>query len=291
MGDSFAQKSTTNQNSPVHVRVGDQHDVNTRSQNDGRVHEMQKDQKTKGHDDHGKQDVLQVLRGKLDRGEHLQDSEQLLFQALAKELANKAHTGAQEQPHPSEEQPHPSIEQPQQQSHQFQKEPQQQPQWFEKAKAADNSLLSQETQNLIKRMGGNIPAPPFMNDDFNQQEQQHNGATTAHNGATTAKPQDAGDDQNTFEQDQRDEERRLYEMFQGDTHHVKGDRYEGDGKLFDKEDVEYGDKNEDDYDEKDGQDDGGNADKNNYNEKDEDYMYGDQKNQVKPAEQGANALI
>jgi len=298
MGDSFAQRSTATKRNPVNPGIVDQHDdVNTRSQSQGHSHEVQKDQRTQEQD---KQDVLQLLRGKLDRGEHLQGSEQLLFQALVKESANKVQTGTQKQLHQSEEQSRLSEEQPriseeqphlqQQQPHllpQQQQEPQK-PQWFENAREADTSLLSKETRDLINKIGGNIPAPPFINDDFNQQVQQHNGATAA-------KPpgnQDTGDDQKSFEQDQREEERRLYEMFQGDTHHVKGDINEGDSKLFDKEDEEYGDKNEDDYEEKDGQDHGGNADNDNYNEKDNDYMYGDQKHQVKPAVQvDNNALI
>jgi len=277
MGDSFAERSPKN---PVNARVVDQPDVNTRSKSYERSHEAQKDQGMQGHDDYAKRDVLQVLRGKLDRGEHLQDSEQLLFQALAKDAANKVHTGTQEQSHPSEEQPRLSEEQPHLLSQP--KKEIQKPQWFENAPKADTALLSKETQELLNKIGGNIPAPPFVND------QQHNNAA----GAKPPGIQDAGDDQKSFEQDQRDEERRLYEMFQGDTRHVKGDTNEGDGKLFDKEHEEYGDKNEDDYEEKDGQDDGGNADNDNYNEKDEDYMYGDQKHQVKPAEQvDNNALI
>ena len=279
MGDSFAERSPTKD---INAKIVDQHDVNARSKSYERSHEVHKDQGTQGHDDYTKQDVLQLLRGKLDRGEHLQDSEQLLLQALAKNAANKVHTDTQEQSHPSEEQPRLS-EQPRllSQQKQFPKEIQK-PQWFENAPKTDTALLSKDTQELLNKIGGNIPAPPFIND------WQRNDAA----GNKPLGKQDAGDDQKSFEQDQRDEERRLYEMFQGDTHHVKGDTNEGDGKLLDKEHEEYGDKNEDDYEEeKDGQDDGGNADNDNYNEKDEDYMYGDQKHQVKPAEQVDNALI
>ena len=299
MGDSFAERSKTKQDHPVNTRGGNQHGGYTQSRS--HFQETQKDyHKTQGHDDDAKQDVLQALRGKLDRGEHLQDSEELLFQALAK-TNKKTHIGAQqEQPHPLEKQPRPSDEQqnllqnqshlsdeqqhplqnqphpPQQPSHNFQKEQQQQPQWFEKV---DSHLLNKDTQDLIRRMGGNIPAPPFMKeDDFNQQGQQQNGAAAANPPGN----QDVGNDQNNFEKDQRDEERRLFEMFQGDTHHVKGNANEGDNMDDDKENDE---KHEYNNEKEEGND------EDTYNEKDDDYVYGDQKNQVKPAEQEDNALI
>ena len=223
-----------------------------------------------------KQDVLNSLQKKLAHGEHLQDSEQLLYQALAKETGKV--TDLQQ---PNQKQTNLNV-----------------PGWFNKLPAEHKQMMSKETQDLLVKPGNNIPAPPFMDeyhDDQEQQKQQQQHLQQRHQELQKdllAKlnlddklhledKHTAGDDQKTFEQDQRDEERRLFEMFQGDNNHGKDEDLKDDGEerlLQNNELYNDGKEDEDDEDE-------------DYKEKDDNYVYGGQDHKVNPDIQNNGALI
>jgi len=207
-----------------------------------------------------KQSVLQALQDKMAQGDHLKNSEQLLYQALAKKTGQVTDL---HQPKLKEDESDVS-------------------EWFNKLPADQKPLVKKETQDFQHKIGNNIPAPPFLNE--NKAHQQHGDVA---NSKPNVDDKDSNNDQKTFEQDQRDEERRLFEMFQGDNNHVKDDykgedlRGDGNGKLV-HDNEEY----DDDKDNGDGKDD----DDDDYNEKNDDYVYGNQDHKVNPEQQN-DALI
>ena len=229
-----------------------------------------------------KQDVLNSLQKKLAHGEQLQDSEQLLYQALAKETGKVSDLQ-----HPDQKQADPNT-----------------PAWFNKLPAEHKQLMSKETQDMLVKPGNNIPAPPFMDEyKYNQrqqkqqqehlkqqqQQQQHlqNDLLSKLNLDDKLHLEDkhaATDDQKTFEQDQRDEEKRLFEMFQGDNNHDFKDedlKDDGDERLLQNKQL-YNDGKEDEDDEDEDED---------YKEKDDNYVYGAQDRKINPDIQNNGALI
>ena len=227
-----------------------------------------------------KQDVLNSLQKKLAHGEHLQDSEQLLYQALAKETGGVT-----------------DLQQPNQKQANLDT-----PAWLDKLPVEHKQLLSKETQDLLVKPGNNIPAPPFINEykenqqqqkqqqqHLQQQQQLHNDLLSKLHLDDKLHLEDkhaAADDQKTFEQDQRDEERRLFEMFQGDNNHEKNEfkdedlKNDGDERLMQNNELYNDGKDEDEDDEDD-----------DYKEKDDNYVYGGQDHQVNPDIQNNGALI
>ena len=249
-----------------------------------------------------KKDVLHTLQKKLANEEHLQNNERLLYQALTKEASESPQLQHQKQTQDGQNNPEvlsklpdmrqlPKLTQDHQNNPEvfnklpdLQQQPRQAldhkdtPEWFNNLPAEHRQSVSKETQDLLHKQGHNIPAPPFLSEyKANQQQQQQQQKETLH-----FDDKHVGDDQKTFEQDQRDEERRLFEMFQGDNNHGK------DEDLKDDEDEKLTQDNELYGDDK---DDGNEDDDDDYKEKDDNYVYGGQDRQVNPDTQDNDALI
>lgn len=221
-----------------------------------------------------RQDVMRALQKKLARGDQLENSEKLLYQALAKEAGKAADSDLHFQPKLKEDTNIPSL--------------------LSKLSSKDEPV-SKETQDLLRKVDNNVPAPPLLFDNkvsqkpppvlFDSKVSQKPGETIKSNS------KDVTDDQKTktFEQDQRNEERRLFEMFQGDDNHAKDEfkiqdpKNEGVGQHT----QNGGDKDDEDKDNVDKDD----EDDDNYNGKDDDYVYGKQDRKVNPEQQNNNALI
>ena len=298
MGNAFNNNLPTFQKKSVSMDNG--------GNSPSHVNRVHDDSPSDQHDDSlTKRDVLRMLQKKLTNGEHLQDNERMLYQALTKEASKTpelAHS-KQAQDHqtnpelfkklpdlqqlPKLTQNHPNNPESFNKLPNLQQQPQQAldhkntPDWFNDLPAKHRESVSKETQDLLRKQGHNIPAPPFLS-EYNanqqqQQQQQQQQKETLH-----YDEKHAGDDQKTFEQDQRDEERRLFEMFQGDNNHGKDDdlKDDGDGKLTQDNEL-YGDD----------KDDGDEDDDDDYKEKDDNYVYGGQDRQVKPDTQDNDALI
>ena len=232
-----------------------------------------------------KKNVLSALEKKLAQGEKLEDSEQMLYQALAKEAGKVMDLKRM-----NKEQDRKDA-----------------PEWVKNLPAEHTRSISKEAQDFLNKPlnkpGNNIPAPPFLDEykDIQQQQRQKQANLVLpklhldDKLDLNEKPA-AVDEQKTFEQDQRDEERRLFEMFQGDNNHDKDEFKDGlkdDGderlarnnELYDDKEDEEDDEDEDDDDDDDN--DGG----DDYKVKDDNYVYGGQDHKVNPDMQNNNALI
>ena len=256
-----------------------------------------------------KRNVLSALEKKLAQGEQLEDSEQMLYQALAKEtgkvmdLQRINHKPDSKDASEWVKNLPAEHKDPSEWVKSLPAEHKDPSEWVKSLPAEHTrSIMSKGAQDLLNKQlnkpGNNIPAPPFNNEykDMHQQQQQqqqeHLVLPKLHLDDKldlNEKKSAAVDEQKTFEQDQRDEERRLFEMFQGDNNHEKDEfkddlKDDGDRRLAQNNEL-YDDK-EDEEDDGNGDDDG-----DDYKDKDDNYVYGGQDRKVNPDMQNNNALI